>query len=136
MPEDTCEDLGMLLATTSLRLLGDTAYHDNGNGEEDPVAGQYMSTQQKQIKMALGIPTTALDLYEWTVPLCLPLWLRYNCVQGRPVSVRYGVSSTLRRAVHKAPYFTLCVYLIQRNANMKAPRNHISARDSTTTVQL
>ena len=72
MPENTCEDLGKLLATTSLRLPGDMAHHDDGNGEEDPVAGQYMLAQQKQIKMVLERPTTALDLYEWTVPLCLP----------------------------------------------------------------
>ena len=72
MPEDTCEDLVMSLATTSLRLPGAMAHHDNGNREEDPVAGQYMLTQQKHIKMVLERPTTALDLYEWTVPLCLP----------------------------------------------------------------
>ena len=48
------------------------AHHDNGDGEEDPVAGQYMLTKQKQIKRVLQRHTTALDLYEWTVPLCLP----------------------------------------------------------------
>ena len=48
------------------------AHHDNGDGEEDPVAERYMLIKQKQIKRFLERHTTALGLYEWTVLLCLP----------------------------------------------------------------